>query len=123
MAEQALSTRLATIHHIICAEREEIVKIIEFKSTWFQTTTSRSFIPLQPTHLRNKMILHFVSQYSSYGHGLRGCWADEQMEWIETISSWSVDELKYQVKDSEEEWNEDTLKFRDLFSRFIGLAF
>lgn len=121
-AERALASRLATLHHIVCAEREEIVKIVQFKWAWFQSARARSLNALKVTHLRNETILRFVSRYSSYGHNLQGCWADEQMRWIESLTGWTLDEMIFQVKDKEEDWKEDSLRFTDLYSRFTGLA-
>ena len=68
----------------------------------------RGFRPLNKRFLEDQRIQNFIRRFLCHdGDGIRGCWGDRKLEFVNSVEGWSVLELMDIVKMHKVEWDKE----------------
>ena len=108
-AERVLRKHLNTLECFVSFEQRALLQYLPTRDRGGEDGEyRRGFRPLNKRFLEDQRIQNFIRRFLCHdGDGIRGCWVDRKLEFVNSVEGWSVLELMDIVKMHKVEWDKE----------------
>ena len=79
--------------------------------SWDSQLYSSRLRPLKPSEVENKTILEFIERYGGDMDGTGASWGEQQLELLNQVQNWKLEEIEAKVALFRDEWNDSWMAF------------
>ena len=101
---------VALLGQIVYLDMSELLTVL-YPSSWASHMYSSHLRPLKPSEVENNTIVEFIERYGGDMDGTGASWGEQQLELLNQVQNWKLEEIEAKVALFRDEWNDSWMAF------------